>query len=165
MVRMALAGLVLCGLLVQPVQAQMHPLNGATTVTARGAEVRATLRLALGSRAQVRRDRQPIRLELMAGPNMRVADGAPIGRTAVLGGDGVRFSFSPGHSAEVALAGVPVFTRYANARVAAAENAEQGGGVNGWAIAGGAVLIGLGVAFLALEDAIDCNENGDYVCE
>ena len=160
-----LAALALAGLVVQPVQAQMHPLNSASTVTARGAEVRATVRLALGSAAQLRRERQPLRLDLMAGPSVRVADSAPIGRSALLHGEGVRLSFVPGHSAQLALGGVPVVTRYANARVAAAEEAGESGGVSGWAIAGGAVLLGLGVAYLAIEDTIDCTENGEYICE
>ncbi|NKB16010.1 MAG: hypothetical protein HC774_02385 [Sphingomonadales bacterium] len=30
---------------------------------------------------------------------------------------------------------------------------------------GGVVIVGLGVAYFALEDAIDCTEDGEYVCE
>jgi hypothetical protein len=71
-------------------------------------------------------------------------------------GNAMRLSFAPGHSTQLALGGVPLMTRYASPRIAAdAEGNGQGRGVSPLAIAGGALL----------EDAIDCNEGGSYVCE
>lgn len=165
MIKPIWSALALAVLLAHPASAQLHPLNSASTITARGAEARATVRIAIGSRSQIRSERQPVRFDLTAGPSVRLADGSPIGRSTLRSGEGLRLSFAPGHSTRLAIGGVPLVTRYANSRVAAAEEAGSGGGISGWAIAGGVLVVGLGVAYLALEDAIDCNENGEYICE
>ena len=138
------------------------------TVEARGAEARVTVRLALGSRQQLRRERQPLRLDLSAGPAWRVASLQPLGESRRLTGDVIRLSMAPRHSTRLSLAGTPVWTSYADRRIAAAEGGTEGGeggGVSTLAIVGGVLLGGLGVAYLAFEDAIDCTENGEYVCE
>lgn len=128
--------------------------------------MRAGIRIAIGSRAQLDRETRPLELDLRAGPSLRVSGTGPLDRPATVAGNGLRLSFAPGHSTRLSMAGVPVITRYANSRVAAAENADgQRGGVSPVLIVGGALLVGLGVAYLALEDAIDCNEGGNYVCE
>lgn len=160
------ASILAMAMLSQPATAQLRHDVTASAVAARGAEVRASITLALGSRAQLRREAQPLRLDLMAGPSMRLDDGRPLGRSGLLQGEGLRLRFAPGHSTRLSIGGAPVATHYANARVAAAEAGESGGGgVSGWAIAGGVVVVALGAAYLALEDAIDCTENGDYICE
>jgi hypothetical protein len=155
----------------QPVSAQMasvpaiaQPLG--STITGRGAEVRVGVRWAIGSRAQLAREARPLEMELRAGPALRLQGAGPIDRPVMVQGNAMRLSFAPGHSTQLALGGVPLMTRYASPRIAAdAEGNGQGRGVSPLAIAGGALLIGLGVAYLALEDAIDCNEGGSYVCE
>lgn len=155
----------------QPVSAQMatvpvlaQPMG--TTITGRGAEVRAGIRWAIGSRAQLAREARPVEMELRAGPSLRLQGAGPVDRPVMVSGNAVRLSFAPGHSTGLSMAGVPLLTHFSSPRAAAeAERDGRRGGVSPLAIAGGVLLVGLGVAYLALEDAIDCNENGDYVCE
>lgn len=155
----------------QPLAAQVNPFgppeqSTSSSVVGRGAEVRANVRIALGSRDQLRREARPLLLELQASPSLRLGGTGPIDRPVSMPGNGLRLSFAPGHSTRLSMAGIPLVSRYANSSIAAAEGAEgQGRGVSPLAIAGGVLLVGIGVAYLALEDAIDCTESGNYVCE
>ena len=155
-----------------PLAAQERPdlaySGSASAIAERGTAVMASVRIPLGSPRERRSAEQRVRFDLVAGPSIRLLDGSQLRQANVINGDGIRLSFAPGHSTRLSLNGRSLVTRYANARVAAAEGAESGGGPTtlGWmAIAGGAVLVGLGVTYLAFEDAIDCTENGEYVCE
>ncbi len=145
------------------------PRDAATfspaSVTERGVAVRASVRIALGRNADGRgHDWQPLRFDVGAGPHWRVSDGRPLDNGRLLSADALRVSFAPRHSLRLSLNGQPVATRFDNARLAAAEG-EGGGRVSPWLIVGGVVVVGLGVAYFALEDAIDCTEDGEYVCE
>lgn len=155
-----------------PLAAQERPdlalANSGSAVAERGTAVMASVRIPLGAPSERRSADQRVRFDLVAGPSIRLLDGSQLRQANVINGDGVRLSFAPGHSTQLSLNGRSLVTRYANAQVAAAEGAGNGGGPTtaGWlAIAGGAVLVGLGVTYLAFEDAIDCTENGEYVCE
>ena len=156
----------------QPLRAQERPdlayagSAGTGAVVERGAAVMASLRVPLGGAGDRRGADQRVRFDLVAGPSVRLADGSPLRQANVVNGDGIRLSFAPGHSTRVSLNGRSLVTRYASLAAAEADGAQDGdGGVSWLAITGGVLLVGLGVAYLGLEDAIDCTENGDYICE
>lgn len=157
---------------VSPAAAQERPdlayFGRQSSVTDRGTAVTAGVRIALGRSRDTRTTDSKLRFDLVAGPSLRLSDGQRLNRTGLINGDGIRFSFAPGHSTRLSLNGRPLVTHYDNAEVAAAEKSEKEGGIStgGWfAIAGGVLLVGVGVAYLAYEDAVDCTENGQSSCE
>lgn len=158
----------------QPVFAQERPdlaiVSSASAIAERGTAVMASVRVPLGgSRARRGASDQRVRVDLVAGPSFRLIDGSQLRQSNVINGDGIRLSFAPGHSTRLSLNGRSLVTRYTTLAAAEADGAERDGGgptTVGWlAIAGGVVLAGVGVAYLAFEDAVDCTENGQYVCE
>lgn len=156
--------------LTQPANAQerfgLSDMQGLSSVSQRGAAVMASVRISLGGPRKAQSAQPPVQFDLVAGPSLRLSDGQPLQRTKTLNGGGFRLSFIPKHSTKLTLNGQPLATHYFNLAAAeSAESKEGGGGPNALAIVGGVVVLGLGVAYLALEDAVDCNENGEYICE
>jgi hypothetical protein len=132
-----------------------------------GAQLGLTIKF--GNRATVR-DHDRVQIGFAAGPvlslNHRTADARSQRKIANV----VGFAIRPGYSASATLVGQPVLTH--RTLLGAAEDARnadgKGGGPStlGWIGIGlGATVVVLGVAALALEDALDCTENGEYVCE
>jgi hypothetical protein len=147
--------------------AQISPqYQQESTIVARGAEARVSVRISIGSADQVRREARPLQLDLVAGPTMQLADGRPLGRSRAVQSEGLRLSIVPGHSTRFLIAGEPVYARYADERIAAAEEegARRGGGFNGWWIAGGVLVIGLTASVLAFDDAFDCDDGNGLIC-
>lgn len=141
---------------------------GSSAIAERGTAVMAAVSIPLGASRSARTVDRRVSFDLVAGPSLRLSDGQRLNPSNVINGDGVRLSFTPGHSTRLSLNGRSLVTRYATPQIAAAEGDESGTGLGtaGWlGIAGGVILVGLGVTYLAFEDAVDCTENGQYVCE
>jgi hypothetical protein len=156
--------------LTQPAIAQdrtnLSDMHAPSSVSQRGAAVMASVKIALGGPRNTPSSQTPVRFDLVAGPSFQLSDGQPLQRTKTINGGGFRLSFIPNHSTKLSLNGQPLATHYFN--LSAAESDEKkvgGGGPSTLAIVGGVLVLGLGVAYLALEDAVDCNENGQYICE
>jgi hypothetical protein len=157
---------------LSPALAQERPdlayTAGPSAIAERGAAVMAAVRVPLGSSRVTPTADRKVRFDVVAGPSIRVFDGQQFHRAELINGDSVRFSFTPGHSTRLSLNGKSLVTHYADARIAAAEGDESDGGIGtlGWlGIAGGVILVGLGVTYLAYEDAVDCTEDGRSTCE
>lgn len=146
-------------------RADLSDGHSPSSVTQRGAAVMASVRISLDGPRNRPSTQGPVRFDLVAGPSFRLSDGQPLERSATINGDGFRLSFIPNHSTKLSLNGQPLATHYFNLSAAESEAKKGGGGPSALAIAGGVIVLGLGVAYLALEDAVDCNENGQYVCE
>ncbi len=136
-------------------------------VNQRGVAVRASVRIALG-RGTARQNAERVTLNLSTGPVTRADSLNPRLHQRAAYADWMRLSWSFDQAQTIRMNGRPIARL--NGRLAADDDNDgasdgDGGGVSGWAIAGGIVLVGLGASYLALEDAIDCNEGGDYVCE
>jgi hypothetical protein len=132
---------------------------GGRSVSGRGVGAEARILIRFGSRKNMARSDRAI-LSLAAGP--------------VVGRSGARFSVSPlvgfavrpGYSATLTLSGQDAARM--TTRLGAAEDKARGKRPStlGWVGIGAGVVLGaLGAAYLALEDALDCTENGEYVCE
>ena len=156
--------------LAQPAIAQdrvyLSDMHGPSSVSQRGAAVMASVKIALGGPRNTQSPQAPLRFDLVAGPSFQLSDGQPLQRRTVVNGDGFRLSFIPNHSTKLSLNGQPITTHYFNLAAAESDAKKEGvGGPSTLAIVGGVLVLGLGVGYLALEDAIDCNENGEYICE
>lgn len=128
-----------------------------------GAQLGFTLRL---DNARVVRAADRFNLRMSAGPIMSRNDGRQSAATLFA------VNLSPGYRTELSFAGRPVATRYtavgfADAQARGLDGANRSGITTlGWVGIGAGALVGvLGITYLALEDAIDCTENGQYVCE
>lgn len=157
---------------LSPAAAQERPhlsyIAGSAALAERGTAIMAAVRIPLNPKRTARTVDNKLRFDLVVGPSFRVADGRQAHRSEVINLDGIGFSLTPGHSTRLSLNGRPLVTQYADSKIAAAEGEKNDGGIStfGWvAIAGGVVLAGLGAAYLAFEDAVDCRENGQNVCE
>lgn len=141
----------------------LHTGRAAVVRNGLGAQFGLVLRL---DDARVVRAADRLRLGVSAGPIMSRNDGRRSASTLFA------VNLSPGYKTELSFAGRPVATRYTRAGLAdmhaRAPDGRNRNGITtlGWVGIGAGALVGiLGVTYLALEDAIDCTENGDYVCE
>ena len=165
--------MVLCAgamAVTQPASAQdrahLSDMQGLSSVSPRGAAVMASVKISLDGPRNTQSTQPPVRFDLVAGPSFQLSDGQPLQRRTTINGDGFRLSFIPNHSTKLLLNGQPLATHYFSLSAAGSDaKKEGGGGPSTLAIVGGALVLGLGVAYLALEDAVDCNENGEYICE
>lgn len=147
-------------------RAHISNTHSLSSVSQRGAAVMASVKISLGEPRNTRSTQPPVRFDLVAGPSFLLSDGQPLQRTTTVNGDGFRLSFIPNHSTKLSLNGQPLATHYFNLSAAESDAKKEGsGGPSTLAIVGGVLVLGLGVAYLALEDAVDCNENGEYICE
>lgn len=129
----------------------------------RGVAVRASVRVALG-RGTARQNAQRVSLNIATGPAWRVDSVQPQLQGRVVNADWFRLSMAFDGPRTLSMNGVRLARL--NGGLAADENsADNGGGISGLAIVGGLLVVGLGASYLALEDAIDCTENGEYICE
>jgi hypothetical protein len=154
---------VIAAAIVTPAHAADDPRAlGGTHLQIRSAGIgaQASVRLKFGS-DKVARSSERLEFGFAAGPVMRrrIGNGATTSHIAST----ASFRLRPGYSATFAVGGQPIVRHYT--RLGAAEAKKDGGGPStlGWIAIGTGVA--LGIAYLALEDALDCTENGDYICE
>jgi hypothetical protein len=130
-----------------------------------GAEIGMTIRF--GDRSTVE-DSERVRLGIAAGPILQLRNGTSRAANRRVVSNAIGFTLKPGYSASATVAGQPVLTRYTELGAAERQAKEDSDGPStlGWiGIAVGATAVALGAAYLALEDALDCTENGRNVCE
>jgi hypothetical protein len=139
--------------------------NDLSSITGRAATVMASMRISLDAKQKERDNDPPVTFDLVAGQTLRLSNGNSLANNRTITGEVIKLSLSPKHSYQLSVNGTPLATSYFNTIVAKANDDSNDKGPNWLLITGGVLLVGLGITYLAFEDAVDCTENGNNVCE
>lgn len=146
-------------------RADLPYANDLSSITGRAATVMASVRISLDAKQKERDNDPPVTFDLIAGQTLRLSNGHLLADNRTITGEVIKLSLSPKHSYQLSMNGTPLATSYFNTAMAKANDDSNDKGPNWWLITGGVLLVGLGITYLAFEDAVDCTENGNYVCE
>lgn len=139
--------------------------NDLSSIAGRATTVMASVRISLDAKQKERDNDPAVTFDLIARQTLHLSSGNSLASNRTITGEVIKLSFSPKHSYQLSVNGTPLTTSYFNSTVAKANDDSNDKGPNWWLISGGALLVGLGITYLAFEDAVDCTENGNYVCE
>ncbi len=152
-----------------PAQAQNRSdlpyANDLSAITGRATTVMASVRISLDAKQKARDNDPPVTFDLVAGQTLRLSNGHLLANNRTITGEVMKLSFSPKHSYQLSINGTPLKTSFFNSTVAKANDDSKDKGPSWLLITGGVLLVGLGITYFAFEDAVDCTENGNYVCE
>lgn len=160
----AIAFSVACPAVAQN-RADLPYVNDLSSITGRGAAVMASVRISLDAKQKERANEPPVTFDLVAGQTLRLSNGNLLANNRIITGEVIKLSLTPRHSYQLSVNGKPLATSYFNTTVAKANDGSNNKGPNWLLITGGVLLVSLGITYLAFEDAVDCTENGNYICE